>query len=819
MNQTNSVIFLNRENFHLRNNYKIKILTIDNLISMPDDDIEIDYIMTDSINTFLKLRTNDKYFGKCIFKCDKKDILIYCCSVRIKKILNNESNLTNDINKANIILYDDISELYNLTNLLEKAIIYFNKDNIYDNLQKINNVYKIMNNCQRITTDNLVSFIQNISFKTNDIIIDYKNYNEKINLVSNEIYVFYRNGFKFKKEFDTKTLTDFLIDNYIYGFKCISYLVNGYQDTEPFIMFKPTSNENISYLEIIELIEVNNHIIVGNNNVLLSDDEIIEYYYMLSLTQNLFGNNYLTDLVKHDTYYMDIVNNFKAKKETTSIKKYDRDKFIRICGYIIGSGNYAIDSSKIISFSNNKKLFNTKKIALITKRLNTYGGNQKTTIQIYDMLIRNGYTVNVICIEDMEPISRVHNNDIKICDAFNLPDLVNPNYDIIIINKINEYLKIKDKINIKSIVVTHNLLDPFNLELKGISKLLTVNYDIISFLYQEKNQFPMGKHINYVDIVPELKNKHTSFVNKVVFVGRFSKEKNVDLLLECWEKVIKINNKLQLIIIGDGCLENINKPSENGFNYFDLDHYKKENITFYGKLDFEMIMCILYNSDYLILPSYTEGMPFCILESMSLGIPVISTNIIGCNEIVVDGSTGFLSNLYGYNKLKKNITQDWNILDLLKQNKQYHIDALTNTILKAYNIEFAEWEKMSNTCYQLVRNNYNYDISCSNLLSNIISDNNILIIDDEDFTDYSPHIFDMKNTICDQDYNRYQIIISIKNYKKYDQHVLLSRLYTMKRDCYTMKVNRIVDNEENFIVFNNKFTNQSRINTFDDIFY
>ena len=822
MNENNTVIFLNQNdennynynyncNYELKNNDKTKILFINNLLFMPNEHIEFDYIMTDNINTFLRLRTDDNYFGKCIFTCDDYKIQIYCCSAKIKKILNNNTNFVNDINKANIVLYDDVSELYDCDNLSKKTIILFDKENTYEILQKINNICRIINNCQKIKKDDIVKFIQNISVQMNKIQINYLNYNNKITLIRNEVYFIYRNGFNFRRKYDMKTLNSFLIDNYVYGFSCVSYIISGSQDIEPLIVIRPENNMNISYLEILEMVEINNDITVGINNNIMNDEEIINYYYLLSLVQNLFGNNYIYELIKNESYYVDVIYNFRFKKENINNKKYDRNKFIRICSYIIGTENYPIDVQKIITYSNNKKIFNTKKIALLTKRLNSYGGNQKTTIQIYDMLIRNGYFVNIICIEENNPINKIHNNDIKTCPEEKLVELINNNYDIVIINKLNQYLNIKDKINIKNIAITHNLLDPFNLNLKGISKLLTVNYDTISFLYQKESEFAMGKHINYVETIPNYKKQHKKFSNKVVFVGRFSKEKNIDLLLEAWNKVIKINNQLQLIIIGDG-------------NYYDLDCYKKENVIFYGKLDFEMILCVLFNSDYLILPSYTEGMPFCILEAMSIGIPVISTNIIGCNEVIIDGVTGFLSNLYGYNKLKCNITANWSILDVLRDNKELHVDNLVNVIIKAYNIPFDEWKKISNAFYELVRNNYNYDISCRNLLGNIISDNNILIIesdhvhDYENMINYSQKIFDIRNTICEEDYNKYRIIVSIKNYKKYEQFTFLSRLYLINRDCENNQINKLVDNNNNFIVFNNKFVKILNIKSFDELF-
>ena len=47
--------------------------------------------------------------------------------------------------------------------------------------------------------------------------------------------------------------------------------------------------------------------------------------------------------------------------------------------------------------------------------------------------------------------------------------------------------------------------------------------------------------------------------------------------------------------------------------------------------------------DITVLPSlYKEGLPNVLLESMSMGVPVVSSNIGGVSEIVIDGETGYM---------------------------------------------------------------------------------------------------------------------------------------------------------------------------------
>jgi glycosyltransferase involved in cell wall biosynthesis len=50
----------------------------------------------------------------------------------------------------------------------------------------------------------------------------------------------------------------------------------------------------------------------------------------------------------------------------------------------------------------------------------------------------------------------------------------------------------------------------------------------------------------------------------------------------------------------------------------------------------------LGQSDVFVLPSYREGVPRSTQEAMAMGRPVITTNVPGCRETVVDGDNGYL---------------------------------------------------------------------------------------------------------------------------------------------------------------------------------
>jgi glycosyltransferase involved in cell wall biosynthesis len=54
------------------------------------------------------------------------------------------------------------------------------------------------------------------------------------------------------------------------------------------------------------------------------------------------------------------------------------------------------------------------------------------------------------------------------------------------------------------------------------------------------------------------------------------------------------------------------------------------------------VPAVLAASDIFALPSHFEGLPMSIIEAMLVGLPVVSTDIRGPREQVLDGVTGFL---------------------------------------------------------------------------------------------------------------------------------------------------------------------------------
>lgn len=73
---------------------------------------------------------------------------------------------------------------------------------------------------------------------------------------------------------------------------------------------------------------------------------------------------------------------------------------------------------------------------------------------------------------------------------------------------------------------------------------------------------------------------------------------------------------------------------------FIRDNGLSDMVTFLGWVKGDQKDRIMATSDVLILPSYFEGMPICILEAMTYAMPVITTPVGGIPEIMTDGVEG-----------------------------------------------------------------------------------------------------------------------------------------------------------------------------------
>jgi len=116
-----------------------------------------------------------------------------------------------------------------------------------------------------------------------------------------------------------------------------------------------------------------------------------------------------------------------------------------------------------------------------------------------------------------------------------------------------------------------------------------------------------------------------------LYVGRIMKEKGIDELFYAVRKLYEEKNKFVLGIVGFF-------EEEYGDQVKELEQMGV--VKYYGYQSDPRPYYI--NADCIILPSYHEGMSNVLLEAASMGRPLITSDIPGCREAVVDGTNGLL---------------------------------------------------------------------------------------------------------------------------------------------------------------------------------
>lgn len=139
------------------------------------------------------------------------------------------------------------------------------------------------------------------------------------------------------------------------------------------------------------------------------------------------------------------------------------------------------------------------------------------------------------------------------------------------------------------------------------------------------------------------------------FIGRITQIKRPDRFLDVVAQVKADGVKVKFIVAGAG----------DQLRYCQ-DRVTTENlpVTFLGwREDIEVVLAA---ADFVILTSDNEGTPLSLIQAGMVGIPVVATNVGSTNEIVVNGKTGFLTDL-SFEQLAAAVTKLAENVDLCAQ--------------------------------------------------------------------------------------------------------------------------------------------------------
>jgi glycosyltransferase involved in cell wall biosynthesis len=131
-------------------------------------------------------------------------------------------------------------------------------------------------------------------------------------------------------------------------------------------------------------------------------------------------------------------------------------------------------------------------------------------------------------------------------------------------------------------------------------------------------------------------NGSTLKSKKLLFIGNLKAEKGIKELIEAFATASKNHPGIHLQIAGTGNMNKYIVERCDALNILD-------KVELLGAVNHTSLPALINQSLLLVLPSYAEGVPNVILESLSCGKPVVATNVGGIPEVITDGINGFLT--------------------------------------------------------------------------------------------------------------------------------------------------------------------------------
>lgn len=192
----------------------------------------------------------------------------------------------------------------------------------------------------------------------------------------------------------------------------------------------------------------------------------------------------------------------------------------------------------------------------------------------------------------------------------------------------------------------------------NIDKYICLNDNQINVLIKAGfDKKKIIKKYNFVsDIVVDLDKCNIDCLpdRYVVFYGRIGEEKGIRVLMEIWDKITDI----PLVVMGDGPLKELFKDWAS----------KKNNVYYLGYTEYRKCLRIVKSGEFVIFPSiWYEGCSMVEIETMSLGKPLIATDLGFSAEAIDDGVNGFKIPLGNITEFINKIRNLWCNSDLCKQ--------------------------------------------------------------------------------------------------------------------------------------------------------
>lgn len=144
-----------------------------------------------------------------------------------------------------------------------------------------------------------------------------------------------------------------------------------------------------------------------------------------------------------------------------------------------------------------------------------------------------------------------------------------------------------------------------------------------------------GVNMSKFDVMPLPHDDAGYHKPSFLLIARLLNDKGIIEYVEAARKIKQKHPAVEFHLVG-GLFDNPAAISQQ-----QLDAWLEEGVfTYWGQVD--DVRAAISECSVYVLPSYREGTPRTVLEAMSMGRSIITTDAPGCRETVVDGENGFL---------------------------------------------------------------------------------------------------------------------------------------------------------------------------------
>jgi glycosyltransferase involved in cell wall biosynthesis len=197
----------------------------------------------------------------------------------------------------------------------------------------------------------------------------------------------------------------------------------------------------------------------------------------------------------------------------------------------------------------------------------------------------------------------------------------------------------------KLVILLYKIAFAFNSKVVFLNETDRTFFCRLRIVKREKTLVIPGEGINTSYFSPSQLEKINPFT--FLFIGRLLFDKGLGELIDATRKLRKYNQEFKVQIVGFLDALNPTAVSES-----ELKMWIEEGLVEYlgHKTD---VREAISNASCIVLPSYREGIPRTLLEASSMTKPIVTTDVVGCRDVVVHEKTGIICKAKNHESLRQ----------------------------------------------------------------------------------------------------------------------------------------------------------------------